>query len=296
MEYKEISIRDIYGIRIGQVEDSEGKTGLTLIMSEAGMPAGLDISGGGPASRETALLDPVAHAESINGVLLGGGSAFGLDAAGGVLQYMEEHGIGFDVGVTKVPLVCQSDIFDLPVGDFRARPDKAMGYAVCEAAMEGNYQDGPFGAGCGATVGKSRGFDSCFPSGVGSYALRIGDLIVGAVVVVNAYGDIYDFKTGELVAGHGDAVDALGTGFGFNTTIGCVITNAVFDKTKLCKMASMAQDGLARCIRPVHTNLDGDSIYAVSVGDVKADLNFVGSLAADVMSEAILKAVRYVGK
>ncbi len=294
MEYTEIRVNDIEGIMIGQVEDNVGKTGLTLIMSDAegGMPAGLSIAGGGPASRETALLDPVAHAESINGVLFGGGSAFGLDAAGGVMQYMEEHGIGFDVGFTRVPLVCQSDIFDLPVGDFRARPDKAMGYAVCEAAVKGNYKDGPYGAGCGATVGKSRGFENAFAAGVGSYAVKAGDLIVGAVVVVNAYGDIYDFKTGELVAGHGDAVDALGTGLGYNTTLGCVITNAAFDKTKLCKIAAMAQDGYARCIRPVHTNHDGDSIYAVSAGDVKADLNYVGALGADVMSEAILRAVR----
>lgn len=294
MERKEIRITGIEGIRIGQVENTDAKTGLTLMMAEdpGGFRAGLDISGGGPASRETPLLDPLTHAEKINGILIGGGSAFGLDAAGGVMEYMEEHGIGYDVGITKVPLVCQSDIFDLGVGDYRIRPDKAMGYAVCEAAMAGNYKDGPYGAGTGATVGKSQGMEHAKASGVGSYAIEMGDLKMGALVVVNSFGDIYDPKTSNLIAGPGTDISELGKAFGFNTTIGIIVTNAKFTKTGLCKIAKMAQDGFARCIRPVHTNLDGDSIYAVSVGDLEVDISFAGALGAEIMAEAILRAVK----
>ena len=255
-----------------------------------GFRAGLDIAGGGPASRETALLSTRSYAETINAVLFSGGSAFGLDAAGGVMQYMEEHGMGFDVGMTKVPLVCQSSIFDLRTGDYRVRPDKEMGYKVCEAAMAENYRDGRFGAGTGALVANSHGLEEAMPSGVGSYAVKVGDLMVGAVVVLNAYGDIYDFENGKLVKGHGDALECLGKESGLNTTLGAVITNAYFEKPKLEKIAAMTQDGYARCIKPVHTNYDGDSIYAISTGDVKSDVNFTGSLAAEVMAKAILIA------
>ena len=198
---KTISIKDIEGIRIGNAQNFTGGTGCTVILSETGMCAGLDVRGGGPASRESELLKPLAAAQSIHAVLLGGGSAFGLDAAGGVMQFLEEKGIGFDVGVTKVPLVCQSDIFDLTVADAHTRPDKAMGYEACKGAYKNNYQDGNFGVGTGATVGKFRGMDYCMKSGIGSYAVQIGELKVGAIVAVNALGDIYDHHSGRIVAG-----------------------------------------------------------------------------------------------
>lgn len=307
-----ISIKDIKGIRIGQTEDPEGGTGCTVFLSEAGMAAGMDVRGGGPASRESELLKPLAAAQEIHAIVLAGGSAFGLGAADGVMQYLEERGIGFDVGVTKVPLVCQSDLFDLTAGDPGVRPDRAMGYEACLRAEEENYRDGNYGAGCGATVGKFAGMDYCMKSGIGSCALQVGELQVGAVVAVNALGDIYDWRSGQKLAGllaedrrsfrrtedlmYADTrtVENKFTG---NTTIGVVITNADFQKASLCKIAGMAHDGYARSIRPVHTTADGDSIYAVSVGDaagkkVSADQDLVGTLAAEVMSEAITAAVK----
>lgn len=303
---REIGIHEIQGIKIGQAENREAGTGCTVFLAEQEMAAGLDVRGGGPASRESELMNPLAAAKVIHSVVLAGGSAFGLDAAGGVMQYLEERGIGFEVGVTKVPLVCQADLFDLGVGDVYTRPDKAMGYEACANAEKGNYRDGNYGAGCGATVGKLLGMDFCMKSGIGSYAVQVGDLQVGAVVAVNALGDIYDWKNGRKVAGLLSedkkgfrsaeelmyAAAALSQKeYTTNTTIGVVITNGAFQKPELCKIAGMAQNGYARSIRPVHTSADGDSIYAVSVGKVTANQDLVGTLAAEVVSEAILKAV-----
>ena len=302
----EISIKDIGNIKIGNAENKEAGTGCTVIICENGAPTGLDVRGGGPASRESELLKPVAAAQSIHAVLLSGGSAFGLDAAGGVKENLEEKNIGFDVGITKVPLVCQSCLFDLGVGDFRIRPDKKMGYEACVNAEKGNYKDGNVGAGTGATVGKIHGAEGCMKSGIGSYAVQIGELKVGAIVAVNALGDIYDWKNGKKVAGllakdrktllnteaeFYKSYDVAENKFVENTTIGIVITNAKFNKTQLCKIASMTQNGYARSIRPVHTTADGDSIYAMSVGELDADQDVVGTLAAQVMAEAILRAV-----
>ena len=304
---REISIREIKGLCIGQTEEADAGTGCTVLVCERGMAAGLDIRGGGPASRDTHLLDPLTAAQSIHAIVLGGGSAFGLGAADGVMAYLEKRDIGFDVGVTKVPLVAQSDIFDLTVGDKSVRPDRAMGYAAAKNAMEApNYRDGNYGAGCGATVGKLAGMETCMKSGIGSYAIQLGPLQIGAVVVVNALGDVYDWKTGRKVAGlltpdkkgFRDSVALMQESiavhenrFAENTTIGAVVTNAAFTKPQLCKIAGMAHNGYARSIRPVHTSADGDSIYALSVGDVSADMDLVGTLAAEVMSEAILRAV-----
>lgn len=307
---KEISILEIKGIKIGQSENQAAGTGCTVFLSETGMRAGLDVRGGGPASRESELLNPLAAAQVIHAIVLAGGSAYGLGAADGVMKYLEEKGIGFEVGPSlKVPLVCQSDLFDLTVGDPYIRPDKAMGYDACLRAEEngtGNYRDGNFGAGCGATVGKFAGMDYCMKSGIGSYAVQIGELQVGAVVAVNALGDIYDWKTGKKIAGllaedrktfrsteelMYASTEIVENKFTGNTTIGVIITNGKFEKASLCKIAGMAHDGYARSIRPVHTTADGDSIYTVSVGDVEADQDLTGVLAAEVMSEAIIRAV-----
>ena len=307
---KEISIQEIKGIKIGQSENQAAGTGCTVFLSETGMRAGLDVRGGGPASRESELLNPLAAAQVIHAIVLAGGSAYGLGAADGVMKYLEEKGIGFEVGPSlKVPLVCQSDLFDLTVGDPYIRPDKAMGYDACLRAEEngtGNYRDGNFGAGCGATVGKFAGMDYCMKSGIGSYAVQIGELQVGAVVAVNALGDIYDWKTGKKIAGllaedrrtfrsteelMYASTEIVENKFTGNTTIGVIITNGKFEKASLCKIAGMAHDGYARSIRPVHTTADGDSIYTVSVGDVEADQDLTGVLAAEVMSEAIIRAV-----
>ncbi len=305
---REIAITDFERLKIGQAENEQAGTGCTvLLLGEEGSPAGLDVRGGGPASRESELLKPMAAAGVIHAILLSGGSAFGLDAAGGVMRYLEERNIGFDVGVTKVPLVCQSCLFDLTVGDAHVRPDAAMAYAACRNAEQGNYRDGNYGAGTGATVGKIRGMERCMKSGIGSYAVQLGELKVGALVAVNALGDIYDWRNGQKVAGllaedgrtfADGETEAWGrlavqeNKFVGNTTLGVVLTNARFDKSCLCKIAGMAQDGYARAIRPVHTTADGDSIYAVSLGDVPADQDAVGALGARVMAQAILRAVK----
>lgn len=306
--YSEIPVMEVGPVFIGQTENVEAGTGVTVIIAPDGMAAGVDIRGGGPAGRETQLLDPLMAAQQVHAVVLGGGSAFGLSAAGGVMDYLEEHGIGFDVSVTRVPLVVQSDLFDLTVGDTFVRPDHAMGYEAARIALESpNYKDGNYGAGCGATVGKYTGMDSCMKTGIGSYAVQIGDLKIGAIVAVNALGDIYDWTTGREIAG---MLNEEKSGFRnsveymlqnssvvrenkyvSNTTIGVILTNAAFSKAQLCKIAGMAHDGYARCIRPLHTTADGDSIYALSVGNVNADQDLVGTIAADVMSEAIRRAV-----
>ena len=305
---KEISINSIEGIKIGQTEDVNAATGCTVFLCKNGMRAGLDVRGGGPASRDSQLLNPLMSAQEIHSIVLSGGSAFGLGAANGVMKYLEEEKVGFDVGVTKVPLVVQADLFDLTVGNAFVRPDADMGYkAAAFADSMRNYRDGNYGAGCGATVGKILGMDYCMKSGIGSYAIQIGDFKIGAVVAVNALGDIYDYKTGNKIAGllaedkksFRDTVEVMKSNlevvenkFTGNTTIGAIITNAEFNKTQLCKIAGMAHDGYARSIRPVHTSADGDSIFAVSVGNEKVDQDMVGTLAADVMSEAIIRAVR----
>jgi len=303
---QEIKIKDIENLQIGQAEDTVAGTGCTvLLFGEKGACAGLDVEGGGPASRESELLHPLASAHEIHGIVLSGGSAYGLGAAGGVMRYLKEQNIGYPVGPTVVPLVCQSDLFDLTVGDPNAYPDEAMGYAACKAL--GNYRDGNYGAGTGATVGKLMGMDYCMKSGIGSYAVQIGDLQVGAIVAVNALGDIFDWRNGQKVAGllsedkkhfrsaeevMYSSYEVVENKFVGNTTIGAVITNGAFEKTALCKIARMAHNGYARSINPVHTSADGDSIYAVSMGKVSADQDMVGTLAARVMSEAILRAVR----
>ncbi len=304
---QEIKITDIENIRIGSAENAAAGTGCTVFICENGMPAGLDVRGGGPASRESELLKPMAAAQEIHAVLLSGGSAYGLDAAGGVMRFLEERGIGLDVTYARVPLVCESCLFDLGYLRADVRPDAAMAYEACENAWSGNYKDGNYGAGCGATVGKLHGMDHCMKSGIGSYVVQTGDLKVGAVVAVNALGDIYDWRSGRKIAGllNDDGSGFLCTEdemyksyeivenkFAANTTLGVIITNAGFTKSALCKIAGMAHDGYARCIRPVHTTADGDSIYALSVGDLDADQDMVGTLAAEVMCEAIMRAVR----
>ena len=306
-ELEEISVLDIGPLRIGQVENKEAATGMTVLIADEGMRAGLDVRGGRPASRDSQLLNPLMSAQQIHAVVLSGGSAYGLGAANGVMKYLEEKDIGFDTGVAKVPLVAQSDIFDLSVGSADVRPDSEMGYAAAKTAFESpNYRDGNYGAGCGASVGKAGGMETAVKTGVGSYAVQIGELKVGAIVVLNALGDIYDWKTGRQIAGllSGDkselrstmelmcrSIKIIDNKFTGNTTIAVIITNAHFEKAQLCKIAGMGHNGYARSINPVHTSADGDSIYAVSVGEVAADQDLVGELGAEVLSEAIVRAV-----
>ena len=307
----EIPVTEVGPVRIGQVEDAEAATGCTVFVAPEGMRAGLDVRGGGPASRESQLLNPLMAAREIHAIVLAGGSAYGLEAAGGVMRCLEERGIGYDTGFARVPLVAQSDIYDLSVGSAAVRPDSSMGYEAARRALEApNYQDGNRGAGCGASVGKCAGMDFAMKAGIGSFALRIGELRVGAVAVVNALGDIFDWRQGRQVAGlltedkrglrstaeyMSRSIRVTENKFTGNTTLCVVMTNGYFEKDRLCKIAGMAHDGYARSIHPVHTSADGDSIYAVSLGSVAADQDLVGILAADVTSAAILRAVQNAG-
>lgn len=302
---KEISILDLEGIKIGNASDKVGLTGVTAVIFPDGAACGADIRGGGPASRETQLLNPLAAAEKIHAVVLSGGSAFGLDSAGGVMEYLEKRDIGFDTGITKVPLVCTSCIFDLGIGDYKCRPDKKMGYTAAKNAFEGVFSEGNDGVGTGATVGKLKGAEYMMKSGVGTYAVDYNGLKVGAVVCVNALGDVYE--DGKIIAGmlndekngFDSSLDTLLKSiapkdnlFTANTTIGAVITNAEFNKTQMNKIAAMTHNAYAKAICPVNTTADGDSVYAASVGNFSADINAVGALAAVVMEKAIIRAVK----
>jgi L-aminopeptidase/D-esterase-like protein len=302
---EEIKIQDIEGLRIGNAQDEEAKTGVTVLIFDKKARVGIDVSGGGPAAIETHLADPTTADTPVNAVMLAGGSAFGLAAASGIMHYFEERDIGYDTRFAKVPLVCGSCIYDLCYGRADVRPDAKMGYAACLDAEKNDPKCGDYGAGCGATVGKICGMDYASNSGLGICALRLGDLEMAAVVAVNALGDVYDPKTGAELAGlrnaEGELVDSrtelykickktdMFTG---NTTIGAIVTNAGFTKAEMSKIASMARNAYARCINPVGTMADGDTIYAASIGNVDADINVAGTLAAEVMEKAILRAVK----
>ena len=302
---KEIPITEIEGFHIGNAEYAQAGTGCTVILADPAACTGLNVSGGAPASRESALLNPLAANDAVNAVLLCGGSAFGLAAADGVMQYLEERKIGFPTDFGVVPIVCASSIFDLPVGDASVRPDRELGYQACMNA--GNFAMGNHGAGTGASCGKIHGFERAMKSGLGAYAVQIGALKIGAIVAANPLGNINDPDTGEVLAGirgdNDEIVDSIEAfaaiaektnynTFRSNTTIGAILTNASFSKTQLCKIAGMAQDGLARAINPVHTMSDGDSVYAMSSARVEADINIVGAIAAHVMARAIAQAAR----
>lgn len=305
MGWEEISITDLAGVKIGNAQDEDAMTGVTVFLFDPPSIGGVDVSGGGPASRESQLLSPLTNQVPVNALVLSGGSAFGLDASGGVMRYLEERGKGLPVLGTVVPLVCQSCIFDLGIGSASRRPDGEMGYRACVDAERNQPVSGIAGAGTGATVGKGNGIAQGQKSGIGYYAVQLGELKVGAVAVVNAFGDIYDPRTGQKIAG---MLNPQRTAFvsceaalcqsqqaaaaGANTTLGAVFTNGAFDQAAMNKIASMARAAFGRCIRPSGTMIDGDTIYAFSVGEqVEADINAVGTLAVAVLSEAIRDAV-----
>ncbi len=304
---KEIKITDVKGFRFGNAEDQEAATGCTVIISENGAFAGVDVRGGSPASRETELLRPVNTVQQINAVMLSGGSAFGLEAGDGAMQFLDEKGAGFDTGFGLVPIVCGASLFDLELVTNKVRPDKAMGYQACENAFNGaEFRGGNHGAGTGATVGKFLGADCMMKSGLGIYAAQIGDVQCGAVVAVNSLGDIFDFDTKATLAGLltpdktgfadsvsvmydqiGHARDLWGGG---NTTIGCVITNAKLDKCMCNKLASIAHNGYAQSIRPVHSTADGDTVFVMTTGEVEVGVDALGAFTVEVMARAINRA------
>jgi len=302
---KQIRITDIPGFKIGCTENQKAMTGCTVFLSDKGALCGADVRGGAPASRENALLNPLASNDAVNAVVLSGGSAFGLSSADGVMKYLEERNIGFPTADGVVPIVCASCLYDLSIGDKTVRPDSAMGYQACINAEENLFKEGSYGAGCGATIGKVRGMKYAMKAGQASYACQLGDLMVGAFVALNAVGDVFNPENGHKIAGmhHPETMEWISAEealysladpdlFHQNTTIGVILTNADLSKSDLTKVSGMAHDGYARCIRPVHTMFDGDTIYTLSTRSVKADVNIVGTLAAAVMEKAILKAAK----
>jgi L-aminopeptidase/D-esterase-like protein len=312
------AITDIPGVEVGQSQDDEALTGCTVILCRKGAVGGVDVRGSAPGTRETDLLNPINLVDKVHAVVLAGGSAFGLDAASGVMKYLEEQKIGYGHGATRVPIVPAAILFDLDLGKSARHPDPEMGYTAVSSAASGLVAEGNVGAGTGASVGKIFGMGGAMKSGLGTASLEIGGGVrVAAIVAVNAFGDVLDPATGQILAGArptslgpvklggagafadtlkvmqtlaGRTILALATGG--NTVIAVVATNAKFDKAQTTKVAQMAQDGLARTIRPAHTMLDGDTVFALATGQKKADVSSVGAYAAEVLAQAILRAVK----
>lgn len=300
------NVTDVPGILLGQVSDYEALTGCTVVLCPKGAVGGVDVKGASPGTRETDLLRPGYRVDMVHAVVLAGGSAFGLDAAGGVARYLEEQGYGYDTGIARVPIVPAAVIFDLHMGQKSARPDAKMGYDACLEATAGKHYEGCVGAGTGATVGNLLGPGSATKGGLGSWSLQKGDLIVGAVMVVNALGDIVDPASGEIVAGLRDSQnggfintkelmsrgDAGRIFSGTNTVLGVVATNAHLAKEQACRVASLACLGLARTISPTHTVYDGDTMFVLSRGSIQATADQVGILAAECVAQAVHRAVQ----
>ena len=303
------NILDVKGIKVGQVEDKEGLTGCTVIICEDGGVCGVDVRGSAPGTRETDLLDPINMVQKVHAIVLSGGSAFGLESTCGVSRYLEEKGIGFDVGVAKVPIVTGAVLFDLGVGDPKCRPNIEMGYKACQIANNIELKQGNYGAGCGATVGKIRGSEFCTKGGIGSYSIKLDNgLVVSAIIAVNAFGDVYE--NGQVIAGvlNDDKNDFLNTydlmkkgvnkgGFNIdNTTIGAVITNAKLSKAECKKISQMAHNGFAKSIFPIHTPHDGDTIFTLATGEVETDITLLGSIASEVVEKSVISAIKNASK
>jgi L-aminopeptidase/D-esterase-like protein len=293
------TITDVRGILVGHAQDERALTGCTVLVCREGAVAGVDVRGGAPGTRETDLLNPINLVEKIHAVVLAGGSAFGLEAATGVVRYLEEQKIGLDTGAAKVPIVPAAILYDLGLGRADVRPDSAMGYRAAASASAEPPAEGNVGAGTGASVGKIRGMQYAMKSGLGTSSLEINGLVIGALVAVNAVGDVVDPKSGEVLAGlqSGSTLQWMKdnqppSAVQSNTVIGVVATNAKLTKAGATKVAQMAQDGLARAIHPAHTMFDGDTIFALATGEMEADISMVGAFAAEVMAEAIVRAVK----
>ncbi|MDX1377339.1 MAG: P1 family peptidase [Anaerolineales bacterium] len=315
------AITDVRGIEVGHAQNDNALTGCTVILSRKGAVAGVDVRGSAPGTRETDLLNPINLVEKVHAITLAGGSAFGLDAASGVMKYLEENKIGFNTGVAKVPIVPAAILYDLGIGRADVRPDSAMGYEAAASASSAPPSEGNVGAGMGASVGKMFGAKLSMKSGEGTASMHIGGgVIVGALVAVNAWGDVVDPNTNKIIAGlrsgkvgqarmggkeyFADTLAMMKKPVGrslmklatrANTVIGIVATNAKLTKAQATKVAQMAQDGIARTIRPAHTMFDGDVIFALSTGNRKADVTSVGTFAAEVMAQAIVRGVRLAG-
>jgi L-aminopeptidase/D-esterase-like protein len=312
------SITDVRSIEVGHAQDTSALTGCTVVLSRKGAVAGVDVRGGAPGTRETDLLNPINLVDKVHAVLLAGGSAFGLDAASGVMHYLDERKIGFKTGAAKVPIVPAAILFDLNVGRADVRPDLEMGYRACLAASSKVVAEGNVGAGAGASVGKLMGAKQAMKSGLGSASISIGSgVVVGALAVVNTFGDVVDPDTGEIIAGlrsakvgllqigspgyFANTLQMMKTFMGktvlsfavrANTLLGVVAVNATLTKPEMTKVAQMAQDGIARSTRPAHTMLDGDTVFALATGGKRVDVSTVGAFAAEALAQSIVRAVR----
>lgn len=299
-------ITDVPGIKVGHSQSYEGMTGCTVIICEEGATGGVDVRGSAPGTRETDLFKAEKMVDKVHSIVLSGGSAFGLDAASGVMKYLEGKNIGLDVKVTKVPIVASAVIFDLNIGDFTIRPDFNMGYDAARTASEKEDRQGNIGCGLGATIGKVLGPDNAMKSGLGSASIKLGDLVVAAIVSVNCFGDVYEFTNNTQIAGVYDYKNKkllntvnimkgkdINIDFPMtNTTIGVVATNAILSKAEGNKVAQMAHNGFARSINPIHTMLDGDTIFTMATNKIESDINIVGTIGAEVMSMAISNAIK----
>jgi L-aminopeptidase/D-esterase-like protein len=306
----------ITGIKVGHAQNSEALTGCTAIICEKGATSGVDQRGGAPGTRETDALRPMHMVEHCHAVVLSGGSAFGLDAATGVVRYLEEKHIGFDTGVAHVPIVASAVLFDLAIGNPKTRPDSAMGYQACISAKEGSCSEGNIGAGTGATVGKILGMECATKAGIGAATIYLSNQItISAIIALNAFGHILDPDLGGIIAGarfpgtrdnqqkeavFADTIDVMRSYIkpgsqsfknSTNTVIGVVATNAILTKEGANKVAQMAHDGIARTVRPAHTMFDGDTLFTMATNEHPADLNIIGVFAAEAVSRAIVRAV-----
>ncbi len=301
------AITDVSGVKVGHFTDLRRPTGCSVVIVEAGAVGGVDVRGAAPGTRETDLLNPMNLVENVHAIVLSGGSAFGLDSASGVMRYLEERGIGYDVGVAKVPIVPAAILFDLAVGDAKIRPDAAAGYAAAQIASTRFPGSGNVGAGAGATVGKMFGMGRAMKCGLGTASVTLAGLTVGAMVAVNGIGDVVDPQTGAVIAGARTAdgkrfvhtTRALLAGdipaflrAGTATSLGVVATNAVLTKAQAQKIAQMAHDGLARTINPIHTMYDGDTIFTIATGTSgkPGNVTLLGVMAAEAIARAVLRA------
>ena len=303
------AITEVQGIKVGHFTDQRRPTGCTVIIAEEGATGGVDVRGAAPGTRETDLLNPMNTVELVNAIVLSGGSAYGLDTATGVMRYLEEKHIGYNVGVGVVPIVPAAILFDLGIGDSKIRPDAESGYKACQAATTTRPAEGNFGAGAGATVGKLFGMSRAMKGGIGTASIKIDGITVGAIVAVNAVGDVFDPLIGRVIAGartqdgksllnarqailRGELPQGLKSGTA--TTIGVVATDAKLTKAQTSKIAQMSHDGLARTINPVHTPSDGDTMFALATGKAgkQGNMTLIGMLAAEMIAAAIVSAIR----
>ena len=296
-------ITDVEGIIVGHAQSESALTGCTAIICHEGATGGVDVRGSAPGTRETDLFKAEKLVDKVHAVVLSGGSAFGLEAASGVMDHLEELGFGFDVGVTKVPIVASAVIFDLAIGDHRVRPDWQMGYKAAAAASKDENRQGNIGCGMGATVGKLLGPSKAMKSGLGSATVKAGELVVSALICVNAFGDIYlegnqiagvyDYEQKELVNTY-ETMKSMAVSPGFtntNTTIGVVATNGTLTKAQGNKIAQSAHNGMARAINPVHTMVDGDTLFTMATNRIEADINVIAAMAQEAVEKAVINAV-----